>query len=67
MPGSTRSMIPLIINEQGMSALWRGTMPHVYKQWMQIFWKVAFYDRIKHASMPYSPSKYSTMDYFIRA
>ncbi len=29
--------------------------------------KVAFYDRIKNALMPYNSSKYSGLDYFIRA
>jgi hypothetical protein len=41
-------------------------MPHVYKQWMQVLIKVAFYDRVKNSLMPYSPSKYTGFDYFIR-
>ena len=41
-------------------------MPHIYKQWVQVFAKVTFYDRFKQYIMPYSPSKYSGFDYFIR-
>lgn len=64
---TTREMLPHIMKKQGTQALWRGIMPHVYKQWMQTLVKVAFYDRIKHTLMPYSPNKYSGLDYFIRA
>ena len=42
-------------------------MPHIYKQWIQVIIKVAFYDRIKHAIMPYSSTKYSGLDFFIRS
>ena len=59
-------MVPFIMQKQGTSALWRGIMPHVYKQWAQVFIKVTFYDRFKQAIMPYSPSKYSGLDFFIR-
>ena len=60
-------MYPYIIKTQGYEALSRGVMPHIYKQWVQVIIKVAFYDRIKHTFMPYNPSKYSGLDYFIRA
>lgn len=42
-------------------------MPHIYGQWSQVLIKVAFYDRIKHAVMPYNSSKYSGLDFFIRS
>ena len=42
-------------------------MPHVYKQWIQVFIKVSFYDRIKHYCMPYNRNKYSGLDFFIRS
>lgn len=67
LPMTTREMIPHIQKTQGTQALWRGIMPHVYKQWAQVIVKVAFYDSIKHSLMPYSANKYSGLDYFIRA
>ena len=67
LPNTTRAMLPKIMQTQGSSALFRGAMPHIYKQWAQVLLKVSFYDRIKHALMPYSPSKYSGLDFIIRA
>lgn len=66
LPGNTRGMLRYIIDKQGVNALWRGTMPHIYRQWAQVFIKITFYDRFKQAMMPYSPSKYSGVDFFIR-
>ncbi len=42
-------------------------MPHIYGQWVQVLVKVTFYDRIKHAIMPYNSNKYSGLDFFIRS
>ena len=67
LPVTTRGMVPYIMKTQGVDALWRGIMPHVYKQWIQVFIKVAFYDRIKHYCMPYNRNKYSGLDFFIRS
>jgi len=30
LPRSSRSMVPYIVKTQGVAALWRGTMPHIY-------------------------------------
>mmetsp|Transcript_7298 Transcript_7298/g.10276 ORF Transcript_7298/g.10276 Transcript_7298/m.10276 type:complete len:149 (+) Transcript_7298:281-727(+) len=67
MPTTTRAMLPYIAQTQGMQALSRGVMPQIYGQWVQVLLKVAFYDRIKHLIMPYSQSRYSGLDYFIRS
>lgn len=66
LPKTTRGLIPYIMETQGNQALWRGTMAHVYKQWLQVIIKVTFYDRFKQFFMPYSPSKYSGLDFFFR-
>ena len=55
-----------IISEQGVASLWRGNMPDVYKSTSQVLLKVCFYDKVKHAFMPYSPSKYNGLDYYWR-
>ena len=67
LPGTTRGLIPYIMKTQGQQALWRGVMPHVYKQWSQVLIKVAFYDRVKNSLMPYSASKYSGIDFLVRS
>ena len=52
---STASMI---ISQQGIGALWRGNMPKVYQNSMQMFTRVLFFDKVKNWMMPYDPSKY---------
>ena len=42
-------------------------MPMVYKQYASMFIKILFYDKIKHAVMPYDMKKYSGLDFFLRA
>ena len=60
-------MLPWIAEKQGYQALFRGVMPQIYGQWVQVMLKVAFYDKIKNYMMPYHPSKYSGLDFFIRS
>ena len=42
-------------------------MPMVYKQYLSMFVKILFYDKIKHAIMPYDVKKYSGLDFFFRS
>ena len=67
LPVNTRGMLPYIAQSQGYQALWRGVMPQIYGQWVQVILKVAFYDKFKHYMMPYDRSKYGGLDYFIRS
>ena len=39
----------------------------VYKQYLSMFIKILFYDKIKHSVMPYDMKKYSGLDLFLRA
>ena len=41
-------------------------MPLIYKQWLSMSVKILFYDKIKHAVMPYDAKKYSGLDFTIR-
>jgi hypothetical protein len=66
VPSGGLSTASMIIREQGIGALWRGNMPKVYQNSMQIFTRVLFFDKAKNWMMPYDTSKYSGFDYFWR-
>ena len=66
-PKASTQLIPQIIQQQGLSQLWRGVMPMVYKSFMSNFVKILFYDKIKHSVMPYDVKKYSGLDFYLRA
>lgn len=66
--GSALSNVSRIISEQGMSALWRGNMPNVYRSLSLVMLRVTIYDKIKQAYMPLDQSQYvdGTLDYYWR-
>jgi hypothetical protein len=49
-----------------VKGLWKGTAPLVYRNYMAMFFKVTFYDKMKNYFMPYKSRKYKGMDYFFR-
>jgi len=63
---STFGNLSKIIGEQGMTALWRGNAPNIYRHLGLLCLQVTVYDRIKHAYMPYDSSKYSGIDFYWR-